>query len=157
MNVLRTIFTISAAIAIANSTPVSAKAGAVWKPVNGSTLGGPVSEKLRGKPLVIRIHAAWCAECQTTLPDYLRFTKAYQGKINTIDIDVTDGKTSAAAAALARSVGLAAYYEKTKTAPLTVAFIDPNSTKLIAELRGNVDYSDLARAERSVERSLRSR
>jgi hypothetical protein len=144
---------LSAAALVATGASTGQAAG-VWKPVLDSNVGGTVVSRLRGKPLVIRVHAAWCAECQTTLPDYLTFTKTFHDKINTLDIDVTDGKTSAAAEALAKSAGLGAYYERTKTEPLTVAFVDPNSNSVVAELRGNVDFNDLVRAEKTVERRL---
>jgi thiol-disulfide isomerase/thioredoxin len=112
---------------------------------------------LHGKPLVVRVHADWCGECQTSLPDFLAFTKSYRGKINVVDIDVTDGKTAAIARARAERFGFGAYYELTKAAPLTVAFINPNSNTLYAALRGNVTLSQLVSAEKAVEDSLKGR
>lgn len=134
-----------------------AGAGGVWKPTGDGRLGGIVAPNLRGKPLIVRVHADWCAECQTTLPDFVAFTGAFKNRINVIDIDVTDGKTSATAAALAQRSGLGAYYEKTKGQPLTIAFIDPDADIVVAELRGNVDRDDLLSAERAVEKQLRRR
>ena len=136
--------------------PAGARAGGVWTAVGDPNVGA-VSPTLHGKPLVVRVHADWCGECQTSLPDFERFLKAYRGKVNVVDVDVTDGKTSAVAAARAQRLGLGAYYERTKTQPLTVAFIDPNSGTVHAALRGNVDLHDLVLAEKSVERSLRGR
>ncbi len=135
----------------------SAGAGGVWKPTGDGRLGGTVAPNLRGKPLIVRIHADWCAECQTTLPDFVAFAAAFKDRINVIDIDVTDGKTSATAAALAQRSGLRAYYEKTKAQPLTVAFIDPDANVVVAELRGNVDRDDLLTAERAVDKRLHRR
>jgi thiol-disulfide isomerase/thioredoxin len=137
--------------------PAGARAGGVWTAVGDPNVGGTVSPTLRGKPLVVRVHADWCGECQTSLPDFERFRTAYRSKVNVVDVDVTDGKTSAVAAARAQRLGLGAYYERTKAQPLTVAFIDPNSGTVLAALRGNVDLNDLVAAEKSVERSLRSR
>lgn len=136
---------------------VPARAGGVWKPTGDGRLGGTAAPNLRGKPLIVRVHADWCAECQTTLPDFLAFAGAFKNRINVIDIDVTDGKTSATAAALAQRSGLRAYYEKTKAQPLTVAFIDPDANIVVAELRGNVDRDDLLAAERAVDKRLRHR
>jgi thiol-disulfide isomerase/thioredoxin len=112
---------------------------------------------LHGKPLVVRVHADWCGECQTSLPDFLAFTKSYRGKINVVDIDVTDGKTAAIARDRAERFGFGAYYELTKAAPLTVAFINPNSNTLYAALRGNVTLAQLESAEKAVEDSLKGR
>jgi thiol-disulfide isomerase/thioredoxin len=105
----------------------------------------------------VRVHADWCGECQTTLPDFLSFMKAFRGKINVVDIDVTDGKTAAVSKARAQRLGFGPYYEQTKTAPLTVAFINPDSGKVYAALRGNVTLAQLTRAEKTVEDSLRAR
>jgi thiol-disulfide isomerase/thioredoxin len=146
-----------AVLAAAVLTPASARAGGIWTPVGDPHVGATVSTALRGKPLVVRVHADWCGECQTSLPDFQRFLGAYRGKVNVVDIDVTDGKTSALAAARAQRLGLGAYYERTKTQPLTVAFIDPNTGTVYAALRGNVDLNDLIAAEKTVERRLHGR
>ncbi|HWT04404.1 MAG TPA: thioredoxin domain-containing protein [Xanthomonadales bacterium] len=147
-----------AVVAAALLVPAAAaRAGGVWTAVGDPHVGGTVSPALRGKPLVVRVHADWCGECQTSLPDFERFIKAYRGKVNVVDVDVTDGKTSAVAAARTQRLGLGAYYERTKAQPLTVAFIDPNTGTVHAALRGNVDLNDLIAAEKSVERSLRGR
>ena len=122
-----------------------------------ATVGGAVAPALHGKPLIVRVHADWCGECQTSLPDFLTFTKTYRGKINVVDIDVTDGKTAAIARARAERAGLAPYYERTKATPLTVAFINPNSNTVYAALRGNVTLSQLVSAEKAVEASLQGR
>jgi len=134
-----------------------AGAGGVWKPTGDGRLGSTIAPNLRDKPLIVRVHADWCAECQTSLPDFIAFAGTFKNRINVIDIDVTDGKTSATAAALAQRSGLRAYYEKTKAQPLTVAFIDPDADIVVAELRGNVDRDDLLVAERAVEKRLRHR
>lgn len=147
-------FLAPALLAGAILAPVGALAGGVWKPIGESSIGGQAAPGLRGKPLVVRLHADWCAECQTTLPDFQRFVRAYRGRVNVVDFDVTDGRTAAAAAALAARLGLTAYYERVKTQPLTVGFINPNSGTVYAALRGNVDGNDLVAAEKRVERSL---
>lgn len=146
-----------AVLAAALLLPAQAFAGGVWTPVGDPRVGDVVSPALGGKPLVVRVHADWCGECQTSLPDFQAFVKAYRGKVNVVDLDVTDGKTAAIAAARAKRLGLDKYYERTKGQPLTVAFINPNSGTVSAALRGNVDLNDLIAAEKAVERSLRTR
>jgi thiol-disulfide isomerase/thioredoxin len=155
MKTSQSIRAFAGAIALTALFPSGAGAQGVMAPATGSSVGGVVAAPLRGKPLVVRVHAAWCAECQTTLPDFQAFTAAYGVKVNVLDFDVTDGKTAANAAELARRVGLSVYYDRTKTKPLTVTFIDPNSNAVVAELRGNVDMKDLVAAERAVESRMR--
>jgi thiol-disulfide isomerase/thioredoxin len=146
-----------AVLAAALLLPARAGAAGVWAPVGDPSLGRAASPVLRGKPLVVRVHADWCGECQTSLPDFQRFVSAYRGKVNVVDIDVTDGRTAAASAARAKRLGLSEYYERTKSQPLTVAFINPNSGTVYAALRGNVELNDLVAAEKTVERSVRAK
>jgi thiol-disulfide isomerase/thioredoxin len=122
-----------------------------------SDIGSTVDASLRGKPLVVRVHANWCGECQTTLPDFMAFVRAHRGKLNVVDVDVTDAKTSAVAQSRAKRLGLGAFYERTKAQPLTVAFINPNSGRLYAALRGNVTLGQLEAAEKAVKESLARR
>jgi thiol-disulfide isomerase/thioredoxin len=143
------------AIALAAGFPPTVGAQGVLAPATGSPVGSVVSASLRDKPLIVRVHAAWCAECQTTLPDFQAFAATYAAKVNVLDFDVTDGKTAANAAALAEKNGLSAYYNRTKTKPLTVTFIDPKANTIVAELRGNVDLKDLVAAEHAVEERMR--
>jgi thiol-disulfide isomerase/thioredoxin len=154
MKMHQTALALAAAIALSPSLSSGVRAQGVVAPTP-SGLGGIVATPLRGRPLIVRVHAAWCAECQTTLPAFQAFAEKYRGKVNVLDFDVTDGKTAAAAAALAEASGLSAYYDRTKTKPLTVTFIDPVSNTIVAELRGNVDFNDLVRAESAVGRSMR--
>ncbi len=157
MKTHRIVLVLFAVIGIVSSLPSRTRAQAVIAPGTGTSVHGVVAAAFQGKPLVVRVHADWCAECQTTLPDFHAFAAMYPRKINILDLDVTGGKTLAKAVALAQNAGIGAYYELTKTKPLTVAFIDPKSNTIIAELRGNVDLNDLITAERAVERSMRSR
>ncbi len=157
MKMHRIVLALSAVIGIVSSFPADARARAAIAPGTGSSVNGVVAAAFQSKPLVVRVHADWCAECQTTLPDFHAFAAMYLHKINILDLDVTGGKTLAKAASLARNAGIGAYYELTKTKPLTVAFIDPKSNTIVAELRGNVDMNDLIKAEHAVERSMRSR
>ena len=145
-------FSLAAAAIALSSVSLGARAA---EPLDN--VGSTVAPALHGKPLIVRVHADWCGECQTSMPDFLTFTKAYRGKINVIDIDVTDGKTAAVARARADRAGLAPYYERTKAAPLTVAFINPNSNEVYAALRGNVTLRQLVSAEKAVEESLKGR
>lgn len=157
MKTHRVVLVLFAVIGIVSSLRSGAWAQAVIAPGTGTSVHGVIAKAFQGKPLVVRVHADWCAECQTTLPDFHAFAAMYLRKINILDLDVTGGKTLAKAVALAQNAGIGAYYELSKTKPLTVAFIDPKSNTIVAELRGNVDLNDLVTAERAVERSMRSR
>ena len=44
-----------------------------------------------GKPVVINFWATWCGYCQMEMPDFENKYKEYEGKINFLMVNVTDG------------------------------------------------------------------
>ena len=103
---------------------------------------GPVAASLQGKPLVVRIHAAWCPACTATQPTIDKLRAAYAGKINFVQFVVTNAKTAAASQILARKLGLEGFYDATKAATSTVAVIDPQNGKIYATLYNDGSLRD---------------
>lgn len=112
---------------------------------------GPVAASLEGKPLVVRIHAAWCPACTATQPTVDELRAAYTDRINFVQFVVTNARTAAASKALAEKLGLESFYEATKAATSTVAVIDPRSGRIYATLYND---SNLADYEGAVDRVL---
>jgi thiol-disulfide isomerase/thioredoxin len=103
---------------------------------------GPLAASLKGKPLVVRIHAAWCPACTATQPTIDRLKATYAGKINFVQFVVTNAKTAAASETLAEKLGLEKFYEATKAATSTVAVIDPQSGRIYATLYNDSNLTD---------------
>jgi thiol-disulfide isomerase/thioredoxin len=103
---------------------------------------GPLAASLKGKPLVVRIHAAWCPACTATQPTIDQLKATYAGRINFVQFVVTNAKTAAASQTLAERLGLERFYEATKAATSTVAVIDPQNGKIYATLYNDSNLGD---------------
>lgn len=117
---------------------------------------GPLAVSLRGKPLVVRIHADWCPACKATQPTIDALKAAYTGKINFVQFNVTNAKRAAASRALARRLGLAKFYQATKAATSTVAVIDPQTGKIYATFYNDSNRGDYDAAVNQVLRALKA-
>lgn len=95
---------------------------------------GPLAAFLQGKPVVVRVHADWCPACKATQSTIDDLKRAYAGKINFVQFDVTNAKTAAASQDDARKLGLGKFYDAAKAATSTVAVIDPKDGRVIATL-----------------------
>lgn len=117
---------------------------------------GPLAPSLRGKPLVVRIHASWCPACTATQPTIDKLRAAYSGKINFVQFVVTNAKTAAASEALAQKLGLESFYEATKSATSTVAVINPQNGRVYATLYNDGSLGDYEAAVNDVLRALKA-
>jgi thiol-disulfide isomerase/thioredoxin len=105
-----------------------------------------LSPSLQGKPVVARIHADWCPACKATQPTIDAIKAHYGNTISFVEFDVTDGKTSAAAAADAQRLGLGAFFEAKKTATSTVAVVNPKTGAIVATFYADSNAADYERA-----------
>lgn len=117
---------------------------------------GPVAASLKGKPLVVRIHASWCPACTATQPTIDKLMAAYTNRINFVQFVVTNAKSAAASQALAQKLGLERFYEATKAATSTVAVIDPQSGRIYATLYNDSNLTDYEGAVNRVLKELNS-
>ena len=116
-----------------------------------------LAPSLQSKPVVARIHADWCPACKATNSTMNAIKAKYGRSIRFVQFDVTDGKTSALAAADARHLGLTGFFEAYKTATSTVAIINPKTGAIVAKLYDDTDVSDYASAIDKVTAQLRGK
>ncbi|MGH6675162.1 MAG: TlpA family protein disulfide reductase [Xanthobacteraceae bacterium] len=114
---------------------------------------GPLAPSLQGKPAVVRIHADWCPACKATQATIDDLNKAYAGKINFVQFNVTNAKTAAASKAEAQKLGLEKFYDATKAATSTVAVIDPKDGKVYATFYNDGNIADY---ESAINRALKA-
>lgn len=152
---LRNAWTVAALVAIlaapaaAQSTTAAKHDEGTIQSRGGTTLtnvGGPLAARLRGKPVVVRIHADWCPACKETEPVLDGVKQKYGDKVSFLTYDVTNAKTAATAADAAKADGLATFFDATKAATSTVAVIDPTSGAVIAELYNDTEAADYTKA-----------
>jgi thiol-disulfide isomerase/thioredoxin len=108
----------------------------------GNAAIGPLAPALRGKPLVVRIHADWCSACKATRATIDNLRQAYAGKINFVVFDVTNAKTAALARVKAEKLGLVKFYDAAKAQTSAVAVINPKNEKVYATFYNDGNLKD---------------
>ena len=109
------------------------------KSASGASIGGPLAQKLQGKPVVVDVYASWCSKCQNITPTVSELKKQYDGKVEFVVLDVTDKTTTAAAEATAQDLGLSKFLAENKTQTGSITIVDPATGKILAQHRNNAD------------------
>jgi len=109
------------------------------KSASAASIGGPLSQKLQGKPVVIDVYASWCPACKNIAPTVSDLKKEYEGKVEFVVLDVSDKSTTAAAEATAQELGLSKFLAENKTQTGSLTIVDPATGKILAQYRNNPD------------------
>ena len=109
------------------------------KSSSGASIGGPLAQKLQGKPVVVDVYASWCSKCQNIAPTVSELKKEYDGKVEFVVLDVSDKATTAAAEATAQELGLSKFLAENKTQTGSITIVDPATGKILAQHRNNAD------------------
>jgi thiol-disulfide isomerase/thioredoxin len=137
---------LAAAIGLNAAGTATAQYGGPAQPRQQIQHSATLSPSLQGKPVVARIHADWCPACKATQSTIDAIKARYGNTIAFVQFDVTDGKTSAAAAADAKRLGLDAFFEKNKTATSTVAVFNPKTGATVATFYADSNAADYEHA-----------
>jgi len=108
---------------------------------SAASVGGPLTKKVQGKPVVVDIYASWCSACKNIAPTLSQLRKDYAGKVNFVVLDVSDKSTTAAAEATAKELGLSKFLSENKTQTGSLTIVDPATGKILAQYRNNPDKS----------------
>ncbi|MCA6585366.1 MAG: thioredoxin domain-containing protein [Pseudanabaena sp.] len=109
------------------------------KSSSGASIGGPLAQKLQGKPVVVDVYASWCPACKNIAPTVSELKKEYDGKVEFVVLDVSDKTTTAAAEATAQELGLSKFLAENKTQTGSLTIVDPATGKILAQHRNNAD------------------
>ena len=127
----------------AANVPVSEVSGATKALTQaGNAAIGPLAPSLQGKPLVVRIHADWCAACKATHATIDSLRQVYAGKINYVVFDVTNARTAAVAHARAEKLGLVKFFDAAKAQTSAVAVINPQDGRVYATFYNDGNLRD---------------
>ncbi len=88
------------------------------------------------KPWVVKIHADWCPTCVRLMPTWERI-EAERARL--VVFDVTDERTSLAAARQAEKLGLTEFFGAFGKRTGTIAVLDPDSARPVKVLKGETD------------------
>ena len=106
------------------------------------TVGGPLSQELQGKPVVVDVFATWCAGCKNIKPTLSQLKQDYADKAHFVVLDVTDKSTLKETESSAEKLGLSKFLETTKSKTSTVAIVDPATGKILAMFKNNPNKED---------------
>ncbi len=106
------------------------------------SVGGPLSQELQGKPVVVDVFATWCAGCKNIKPTLSQLKKDYADKAHFVVLDVTDKAKLKETEASAQKLGLSKFLETSKSKTSTVAIVDPATGKILAIFKNNPNKGD---------------
>ncbi|MBD2152344.1 thioredoxin family protein [Pseudanabaena sp. FACHB-1277] len=104
-----------------------------------SSVGGSLAKKLQGKPVVVDIYASWCSACKNIAPTLSQLKQQYAGKVHFVVLDVSDRSSTARSEAIAKELGLSAFFAANKTQTGSVAIVDPSTGKILSQQRNNAN------------------
>lgn len=107
------------------------------------------------RPLVVVVHAEWCAACRRAAPAIAWLHQEYGDRVTFVDLDVTDDDALAQAAAKASRCGLGLFFKENRGLPgVTILGRDRKEVHhFAAEYRGGPYRSAVEAALLSFERS----
>ena len=104
-----------------------------------TSVGGPLARKLHGKPVVVDIYASWCPACQNIAPTLSQLKQQYAGKVHFVVLDVSDRSSTARSEAIAKELGLSAFFTANKTQTGSLTIVDPSTGKVLSQHRNNAN------------------
>jgi thiol-disulfide isomerase/thioredoxin len=105
----------------------------------------PALAKAPKRPTVAVIRAEWCSACQKLEPTMMELKNQYGDRIDFVVLDVTNNETTARAAAEARKLGLAKFFEDNKQRTSTVVVLN-SSGKIVFKTIQNFDRDAYVKA-----------
>ncbi len=142
-----TLTLLSSVLLLASATQVFAKA----TPTSDKT--STSDKKVAMKPIVAIVKASWCPACQKIDPTLQSVMKSYGEQADWVVFDISNKKSSQAAQAKAKELGLEAFFKKYGSKTATVAILHPETKKVLKVLmaEGNKEkYAEALEAARKV-------
>jgi thiol-disulfide isomerase/thioredoxin len=112
--------------------------------------GSPLAKELQGKPTVAEIYADWCPFCKAAAPTLSSLKDEYKGKVNFVDLDITNRSTSQQAEVTAKKLGLGSFFEMSKSTPGTLVIINPATGEILRQFRGNDNKAEYVQGIKDV-------
>ena len=103
---------------------------------------GFASASTNPPPLVVRIEAAWCPACHATQATFDKIKSEYAGKVQFVELDVTDATTAGRSQVVATRLGILDFYNRNKTSTSMVALIDPRTHAVRGTLYNDTNQTD---------------
>ncbi len=108
------------------------------------------SDEVQQLPLIVKIHADWCAKCQAISETWHRIERELGDEARVVSLDVTDRSTFEAALAKARDLGLEEFLAQNSTRTGSVAIFKPGTRVPAKILVGEKNFEAYEEALREV-------
>jgi thiol-disulfide isomerase/thioredoxin len=89
------------------------------------------------KPIVVKLHAQWCAKCMVTKSVWSDIEKEYAGRVHLLVLDFTNDATTDASRKEAHRLGLERFFEEFSGATGIVVVLHARTKEVSAELDFN--------------------
>jgi hypothetical protein len=93
-------------------------------------------------PVVVKLHARWCAICMATKNAWAEIQQAYTGKVRFVVFDFTSETTTATSRAHAARLGLETVFDEYEGETGTVLVLDGNTREVRDSLHGHRDPAE---------------
>ena len=110
-----------------------------------TSVGGPLTKKLQGKPVVVDIYASWCPACNNIAPTLSQLKQQYAGKVHFVVLDVSARASTAQSEAIAQELGLSDFFAANKNRTGSVTIVEPSTGKILSQNYNNPNKSTYTR------------
>jgi thiol-disulfide isomerase/thioredoxin len=93
------------------------------------------------KPIVVKIHAAWCATCKSLDATWEQIRSDLGDQATVVELDVTDRLAYQQSQAEAERLGISDFFRKYRSKTGAIAILDCNTHEPVLVLRGERDLT----------------
>ena len=94
------------------------------------------------KPMVVKLHAQWCAVCMVTKDIWSQIEKTYAGRVNLVVLDFTTQASTDASRAEAARLGLTKVFDEYEGVTGTILVVDGRTRGVTADIGGRRDFAE---------------
>ena len=106
------------------------------------------------QPIIAVVKASWCGACEKIAPTIKHVMQDSMKQAQWVVFDISDRKSAKAAQAKAKELGLETFFKRYGTQTATVAFIHPESKKVLKVLRAESKKEKYLKALAQVQQSI---
>jgi thiol-disulfide isomerase/thioredoxin len=107
----------------------------------------------RAKPIVVKIHADWCATCKRLDAIWTQLDTDMGDQVQVVTLDVSDRVAFQESQATAKELGLEDFFQEYRSKTGTIAVLDCNSREPVAVMNGELDLGKYREAIAEASRS----
>lgn len=99
------------------------------------------TEAAESRPLIVKVHADWCAKCKAIAPTWTRIEEELADEARVVVLDVTDEKRATEAKRLADELGIGEFFAQFRARTGIVAIFEPGNPEPSKVLVAEKDFA----------------